>query len=431
MIIKNIAKFLSQNIGIKQTILKNTFWLTSSQVIAGTLSAILAILIARHLGVEGFGKFSFAFSFVVIFSVFTDFGLITLTTRELARNGLMVKKYIDNIIIIKFILGLLTLGIIILALNFLNKTAEVKLLIFWAGIWMIIQSFPHFFQSIFRAFEQMEYEAISKIAYSLTSFIIVFYIINTSLGLKFLIQGYVFSALVGLIITIFLIRKRFVKFKSEVDLLFWKNLFREAWPFAIFTIFAGVYFQISTVILSILDTDSAVGLYSIAFNSVIIFFVLPDIVSGSVLPTLSKLFVKKNLLKELSKKLIILMLCIGLILAIVLFFGAPFFIKLIYGKEFAGATLAFQIMVWVLPLRFMNYLFAVFLIAANLQKKRLNAAIICALFNILMNLILIPAFSFEGAAVATLLTEIILFLLYFIFYKNVIKSDNKSQILTV
>ncbi len=84
------------------------------------------------------------------------------------------------------------------------------------------------------------------------------------------------------------------------------------------------------------------------------------------------------------------------------------------------ATAAFQIMVWILPLRFMNYLFAVSLVAANLQKKRLNAAIICAFFNIIINLMLIPPFGFLGAALATLLTEIILFVIYFTFYKKAV-----------
>ncbi len=309
--VKNFKSLFFENIGIRQTVVKNIFWLTLSEIIPKGLIAVLAILIARYLGVEGFGKFSFAFAFVLLFSVIADFGLVILTIREVARNTLLVRKYIDNIIIIKFILGLITFGAIISAFNFLNKTAEIKLLIFLAGVWMVIQSFTHFFQSIFRAFEKMEYEALSKIIYSVILFIAVVYAVHLNLGLRSLMQSYIFAALVSLVVTLFLIRIRFAKFKIEVDLLFWKNLLKEAWPFAIFTIFAIIYFQISMVMLSIMDTDLAVGLYSIAFNSVVVFLILADIVAGSVLPTLSKLVGKSNLFKHLTGKLIILLLVAG------------------------------------------------------------------------------------------------------------------------
>jgi O-antigen/teichoic acid export membrane protein len=418
----NFKSLFFKNTGIRQTIFKNAFWLTLSKVISKILVAILAILIARYLGAEEFGKFSFVFAFVLLFSVITDFGLITLTIREIARNTSLAKKYIGNIVAIKLILGLVTFGIIVLVFSFLHKTAEIKILVFLAAIWMIVQSFAQFFQSIFRAFEKMEYEALSKIIYSAILFIVAIYGMYLGWGLKGLIQGYVFAALIGLIVILFLTRIKLTKFKIETDLLFWKKLLNEAWPFALFTVFAIIYFQISVIMLSIMDTDKAVGLYSIAFNSVIVFLILADIVAGSVLPTLSKLVNKSNLFKRLIKKLIILLSITGLSLAIILFLGASSFIKLIYGIEFMEAAKAFQIMVWILPLRFMNYIFAVFLIALNLQKKRLNAAIICAVFNVLINLILIPVFSSTGAAISTLLTEIALFFIYFVFYRKSFKA---------
>lgn len=423
MKIKELRNIFFENSGIKQTILKNTFWLTVSETISKGLIAVLVILIARYLGVEEFGKFSFAFAFVLLFSIITDFGLITLTIREVARNTLAVRKYIDNIIIIKLILGLITFGAIILVTSFLNKTAEVRILIYLAAAWVVAQSFVQFFQSIFRAFEKMEYETLSKIVYSVALFVIAIYAMYLGLGAEALIKSYIFAALASLIVTVFLIRARFTKFKIEADLLFWKGLFKEAWPFAIFAVFAIIYFQISIVMLSIMDTDSAVGLYSIAFNSVVVFLILAEIVAGSVLPTLSKLAGKSDMFKSLTGKLIILLFIAGLFLAVILFFGAPFFIKLIYGEAFMGAVVAFQIMVWILPLRFMNYLLAISLIALNLQKKRLNAAIICAFFNIIINLMLIPPFGFLGASLATLLTEIILFVIYFTFYKKAVKLN--------
>lgn len=418
--VENFKNLFFKNIGIRQTVIKNVFWLSLSEITPKVASAILAILIARYLGVEEFGKFSFAFSFALLFAVIIDFGFVPLTTREVARNTSLAKKYIENIIIIKVVLGIAAFGAIILALNFLNKTQEVKILVCLAGLWMIIQSFTCFFQSIFRAFEKMEYEALSKIIYSAVLFIFIICAVYLNLGAISLAQSYIFAILASFIVTCLLIRAKFTKFKIAADLPFWNNLFKEAWPFVAFTIFSVIYFQISMVILSIMDTDWAVGLYSVAFNSVVVFLIFSDIIASSILPTLSKLTDKKDLFLRLTNKLVILMLILGLFLAIILFLASPLLIKLIYGKEFMQAIPAFQIMVWILPLRFMNYLFGVSLIAANLQKKRLSAAMVCAVFSITINLILIPIFSFLGAAIAALATEVILFSFYFFFYKTAI-----------
>ncbi len=416
---KTITFSLFQNKGVKQTILKNTFWLTLSEVFSKGLFAVLAIFIARYLGAEGFGKFSFVFGFVILFSIVADFGLVTMTIREVARDVVLARKYISNILAIKLILGVITIAIIIIAFSFLNKTSEIRTLIIWAGIWVVVQSFVQFFQSIFRAFEKMEYEAFSKIIYSVVLFGIVFFAMYSRFGIGALIKSYIIASLISFFITLFLIKKKFVEFKIEVDLSFWRSLLSRAWPFAFFMIFSVIYFQISTVMLSVMVGDIATGLYSVAFNSVAVFLLLAEIVANSILPALSKSFGKDGVFKRLLKKLFWALLDIGLFLAVILFFTAPFFIKLIYGGQFAGAIAAFQVMVWILPIRFMNYLFGVSLIAANLQKKRLNAVIVCALFNVLANLILIPIFSFMGAAVATLATEAVLFSLYFVYYKKI------------
>ena len=60
----NIRELFLENIGIRQTIFKNTFWLTAAEVVIGFLRLGLLIYVARILGATEYGKFTFAFSFV-------------------------------------------------------------------------------------------------------------------------------------------------------------------------------------------------------------------------------------------------------------------------------------------------------------------------------------------------------------------------------
>ena len=93
MHIKNLKTLLLENTGIKQTIFKNTFWLTLAEAISRFLGLALIIFAARILGAEGYGKFAFALSFVSVLAILADLGLSEITNRELSRNKEAEKEY--------------------------------------------------------------------------------------------------------------------------------------------------------------------------------------------------------------------------------------------------------------------------------------------------------------------------------------------------
>jgi len=127
----DIKSLLLDNRSIKQTVFKNTFWLVMAEVIQGGIVFVITIWLARHFGPAIYGKFAFALSFVMLFSVLADFGFGTLTVREIARDKSKTAQYIDNIIAMKFVLGLITLGLIVLVIQFFGKEPEVVKLVYF------------------------------------------------------------------------------------------------------------------------------------------------------------------------------------------------------------------------------------------------------------------------------------------------------------
>src|SRR3989344_947561 len=103
--INRIKGVLLENRTEKQTIIKNTFWLLSAEGISKLLMVILVIVIARHIGVEGYGTFSFAFAFASLFSIIVDFGFSTLTIRDVSRDKTLSKDYLEGVTAIKLILS--------------------------------------------------------------------------------------------------------------------------------------------------------------------------------------------------------------------------------------------------------------------------------------------------------------------------------------
>ena len=146
-------------------ILGNTIWITLAQGIGKLAAFILLIFIARYLGDELYGKFSFATSLVGIMVVLANFGMGTLLIREVARKKELTKKYLENILVLKIFFSAITFGLIYLALIILQKDAITVQLTLLAGIFILINSFEILFYTVFRAWEKMKFEAISKMVY--------------------------------------------------------------------------------------------------------------------------------------------------------------------------------------------------------------------------------------------------------------------------
>jgi O-antigen/teichoic acid export membrane protein len=149
-------------ISIFEKIFKNTLWLTLAEIADKGLLFILVVMMARYLGADNYGKFGFAINFVTLFSIIAGFGLNTYITREIAKYKEKIKKYLDNLIAIKILLAILTIILAITVTLFLGKSREVKNLVFILMVYIVAVKFSEFFHGIFRAHEEMKYEALIK-----------------------------------------------------------------------------------------------------------------------------------------------------------------------------------------------------------------------------------------------------------------------------
>ena len=128
MILKNFKKILFENIGIRQTIFKNTFWLIFAEIFSRFLEFVLIIYITRILGVFEFGKFTFVLAFVSMFAILSDFGLSDITTREISGDKETEKEY-PAVLSLKVILSIGTFVLIMLASFFVTNDPLIRLII--------------------------------------------------------------------------------------------------------------------------------------------------------------------------------------------------------------------------------------------------------------------------------------------------------------
>ena len=230
----------------------------------------------------------------------------------------------------------------------------------------------------------------------------------------------------------------------EIDLSFIKSTIINSLPFGLTNFFYSIYFSIDIVMLSYLTGNYSTGLYKSAYNIITVFTTFFPVYQNVIFPVMSKFFKEsRDLIKvsyELSVKYLLLFI---LPLSVGIFFYARPLVDLIYRNQYSLATTPVQILIWTVSFLFINGAASTLLNAVDRETIVTRIYIVAAIFNVILNLILIPLYSYDGAAIATVLSEVVITVLtlYYIFktdfkpdvglLKNVIKLIIVSLILAI
>ena len=109
---------------------------------------------------------------------------------------------------------------------------------------------------------------------------------------------------------------------------------------------------------------------------------------------------------------------------ILVFILSPQIIKILYGNQYLPAVPALQILIWNVVLIYIGFIYSVALKAANKQRVVMYAVAGGGLFSIILNFILIPKFGLDGAAIATVISQLILVIClagYFKKFKKIVQ----------
>jgi len=418
-LILNIKSFLFENKGLKQTIFKNTIWITVSEVLSKGISFFLLIWLARYFGPDNYGKLAFGLSFVALFAFFIDFGFTSIAIREIARDKSKSLKYTNNILAIEAVLGFFVFILICLLSVIFVDSREISFLICLFGVATILDCFTKFLQSVFCAHERMEFVAISRLFQASTLFIVI--IISIFFSISVIDLGYLFiiASIFSLILTLILSRKFFYKFVFNIDLRFLYDILRESWPIGLIS-FAALFFQSAdSVLIGFLKTNLDVGLYNAASRISVGTYFLLGIISSVFMPAISRAFKENSSnFRNIIEKYAMLNFYLGIPIGVGGFFVAPELINLIYGSNYIQSVDVFRILSLSLIFIFMTAVYGQSLIFLDKQRKFLKSYMIGLILNIFMNILLIPYLGIMGAAFSSIITQaLILIIVFFEFRK--------------
>ena len=409
-----------------KTIIKNFISLSGGELLSKGIAFVITIYLARVILPEGFGILGYTTAFVSYFLLFIDFGFDIISVKKIANDKSIISKYVNNIISFRIILALIIFTILSIVVFFLNETLVVKLALLLTGLNLFVQSISTEF--VFQATEKIKYLSIKVVAKNVIILIFVFAFVKDISDVLLVIGISIFANFVMNIWLYLKYSKFFDKFKWVIEKKFLKALFAESFPLLISAFMISVYYNLDMVMLGNIKTQTEVGIYNAAYKIFMIGIIPLGAIVRIFLPSLSKIK-EVELLKKTLRNFGIMMLGSGLIISSFIFFTSHQVIQIIFGDKYIGAIIPLMLLALNITVISVNVFFGNPLTVWGKQKAYSVAITIGAIVNVVLNIILIPKYSYNGAAFATLLSEAIVFVgVFSLFNKNLKNILNKKSV---
>lgn len=376
---------------------KQTFWQIIGKVVTSTSTFIILAVVARSYYEQGVGIFTLSLTYLAMFNLLSDFGF---NAHELRKGNFVWQKLVGTRLVWSVILVILAVG----SLPFLPFGNDfAKSVIF--GVLGIFGSAV--FASCNLIFQKKLRYDLSVLASSLGIIIgLIFYLSLSALKLPvayLLIANSLTWAVIALS-SLALIKKFLPSFMPIYDQRYTINLFKDCWPIAVTLALNVVYFRADAFMLSFYKGLSEAGVYNLAYSIFQAVLVLPTFMMNAYYPLMLKSLHRIKLIGILLLGLAILGTVITLLLA-------PSLIKILAGSGFPGSDQSLQILSFSFPAFFLSSLLMWLLLSKGQYKKMLLIYTVGLIFNLLLNFIYIPQFSYLAASWITVISEYLILLM--------------------
>jgi O-antigen/teichoic acid export membrane protein len=367
---------------------------------------VLNAKLARQLNVEGYGQYSYVFAFLAFFPFLADFGLIRLISRDAVKTKQDLKEYYYKTLPLKALLNIITLTTIYIVTKLISSDNVFNSWIYLGSIWFVFHSTTLYLHAFLRAQENMFYEALTKVFYSLILFISIWTFLSYDYkNLHEIILAYVISAVMYFVATCLITLRQVGLPKIRINFTFLKNLLLTSWPFALNTLLITVYLQLDSVLINLFLDNQATGIYA-ASNSLSVASISVVFLGFTALyTTLSKIYHEspKHYYKYVGMlvRIIVPSLCVAYFLV---FLFSDKLILFFYGEKYSESIMVLKLLSVSNCVFLSTRIFSQSLMISNRQKRYLAILTLGVVVNISASIILINQIGIQGAAISNVIS---------------------------
>lgn len=369
--------------------------------------------ISRVLSVDGMGIYNFSYTYVGYFILIAGLGINTYAVREGSKyreNLQKIENFSSQVFSINIISTVISYLLLILSL-LVFRNLQIYILC------ILIFSFQIFFTTLgaewlYTIYEDYAYITVRSIIFKIISVILLFVFVKSKND-YLIYAGITVLATVGSNIFNYLHSKSFVhiKFTFKID---WGRHIKPILIIFASAIMVNIFAFSDTTILGLLKGEYAVGIYSVSVK----FYSIADNMITAILivtiPRLANLLGNKHMNQyyKLLSKLIDILNIVAIPAVVGLILMSKRIVIIVSGAKYSSSALSLQIMALAIIFSIFSWIFSdCVLIPEKKEKLLLRSTVITALFNISCNLLIIPYLSYNGAALTTVLSELLAMIL--------------------
>jgi O-antigen/teichoic acid export membrane protein len=390
----------------KRLVFFNFSWLLWDRVFRLCGGLVIGVWLARYLGPEDYGRWSFAASFVALFAPVANLGLDSVVVRDLVRHPEKRGVLLGSAFALK-LAGSIAGCVMCVSFALASQDSDPIIinLIALTGVGLIFQSFGvvdfHFQSKVMSKWVVVA----TNLSFTLAAFAKIYLFLENGALTDFAWVGVFELALTA----VFLCAAYKLDSGGISD---WSVRISEAYRLLVQGLplfFAGlavaIYMRVDIVMLQYMTSTTEVGVYAAAVKVSEVMYFMPGIIVSSLTPALVSSYQFNQVSYGLHiKRLYFFAFWAPLVTAFTICVLSETIVTLLFSGKFIGAAEVLSIHAWASVAVYLGVVSSQFLIIEGLQKVSFYRTLIGCVLNILLNLWLIPVWGASGAALATVVS---------------------------
>jgi O-antigen/teichoic acid export membrane protein len=385
-------------------------------LVAGDLCSKVILLwatvrIAHVLGTDLFGDLAFAAAFTAYFSLLVSQGLGNYGMQEVARQPSRKGEYVGIILALRFTASLVAGLALAATVWLLAKPMEIKILLWLYGLMFFSSSLT--LAWVFQALEQMKYVATASVIGQLAFSVCVLLFLDNPTQYAWIPIFQFGGEATASIFLLYVYSRKFGAIRLVFNLRVWSSIWRESLPIGLSFALGMVLYNFDVVLLGFMKTPAEVGQYSAAYKFISFFLAFIGLYHANILPAVARCRDNPLLLSRISDRSLKYTLALSIPLAAGGTLLARPLITMVFGRDFTAGAGALAILIWIIPIMAVRAVYRATLLSHGFQRDFLWISFCGAAVNTGLNLMLIPGYSFIGAAVTSVIGEFLIFILVY------------------
>lgn len=391
---------------LKNKTIANAGWIIVCKIVQSILGVIISMLTARYLGPSNFGLINFAASVVAFVTPLTTLGLGYVIVQELLYSPESEGKIVGTSFVMSLFSSMLCIGGVI-TFSIISDPNDTEAIIVCALYSLLL--FAKAFEIVqywFQAKLLSKYSSIvSLIAYFLISVYKIFLLATNKSIYWFAVSNAIDHLIIG--ITLLYICKKKCKQRFEFDFSCAKKLFRKSKYFIVSSMMVTIFAQMDKIMLKFMIGEEATGIYSAAYACAGVTSFIFAAIIDSMRPAIIENKKRNESTYEKSMcGLYSIIICFSLLQSLLMTVCASPLISILYGNEYEASITILRLIVWYTTFSYLGAARSVWILAEEKQQYLWIINLTGAILNVVLNMVLIPIWGVEGAAIATVITQL-------------------------